>query len=81
MIKILQISIILNFLIIITQNQSETTTNSIYELTTTTNFIEYEYEAAPTDPLNSIKYVIDDDIITNITVNINIIIINNIGKL
>jgi hypothetical protein len=78
MIKILKISLILNFLIIITQNQSETTTNLIYELTTTTNFIEYE--AAPTDPLNSIKYVIDDDIITNITVNINIII-NNIGKL
>ena len=64
----------------ITNNQSTTTINVIETTTTanlineltTTSFINNEYEAPPTDPLNSIKYVIDDDIITNITVNINI---------
>ena len=78
MIKILKFSLILNFLVIITNNQSTTTINAIETTTanligeqTTTSFIDYG--APPTDPLNSIKYVIDDDIITNISVNINII--------
>lgn len=63
----------------ITNNQStttinviETTTANLIDELTTTSFINNEYGAPPTDPLNSIKYVIDDDIITNITVNINI---------